>query len=193
STEGREPLFGRELKPSERSALAAQIRQRPYDFVGQEHVALSTAPVWHRSRVEPRPVVFRAYVAATTDGFAVMPGGLTRVSVSPDVPVVSMQRGGASKDTWVLSTGPVPSVSLLAPAGTPIRLERAATDLPSRVAEHLFWLGRYAERAEHTIRLLRSFLSRLTDQDAIDDPHELQALGRVMVSLKVWPDRLTDL
>jgi hypothetical protein len=73
-----------------------------------------------------------------------------------------MQRGGGSKDTWVLSSGPVDTFGLLAPPGQPVELKRSANDLPSRVADNVFWLGRYAERAEDTARLVRTILARLT-------------------------------
>src|SRR5439155_1555776 len=69
--------------------------------------------------------------------------------------------------------------------------ERAGSDLPSRVAENLFWLGRYAERAEHTIRLLRSLVARLTDLDTTD-PLDLSALLHVLVKLKMLPDRFAE-
>jgi uncharacterized circularly permuted ATP-grasp superfamily protein/uncharacterized alpha-E superfamily protein len=188
-SEVQEPVFGRRLSHRERHVLVAALRARPEDFVAQAHVELSTAPVWHRHGLEPRPIVFRTYVAAAGDSFAVMPGGLTRVSSTQDVPIVSMQRGGGSKDTWVLSHGPVSVVSLLTPTDA-IRLEPATTELPSRVAENLFWLGRYVERAEHIVRLLRSFVSRLAVQDTTDDPHQLSTLLRVLVGLGVLPDEL---
>ncbi len=132
------------------------MRARPNEFVGQDQVALSTAPVRIGHGLEPRPVVLRTYVAAAGHSYVVMPGGLTRVAGGRDVPVVSMQRGGGSKDTWVLSDGPVSTMSLLSPQGVAVRHERRSADLSSRVADNLFWLGRYAERAEHTMRLLRT-------------------------------------
>jgi uncharacterized circularly permuted ATP-grasp superfamily protein/uncharacterized alpha-E superfamily protein len=190
-TEAREPVFGRKLSDREKSLLAAELGTRPDHFVAQEQVTLAAAPVWHQHRMEPRPVVFRTYVAAASDSYTVMPGGLTRVSSTHDVPIVSMQRGGGSKDTWVLSEGPVSSVTLLAPAGSPTRPERAGSDLPSRVAESLFWLGRYAERAEHAIRLLRSVVARLTDLDS-SDPRELSALLHVLVDLEMLPERFAE-
>ena len=190
-TEAREPVFGRKLSTREKSLLTAELRSRPDHFVAQEQVALSAAPVWHQHRMEPRPVVFRAYVTASGDSYVVMPGGLTRVSSTDDVPIVSMQRGGGSKDTWVLSDGPVSAVTLLTPAGSAVPPERAGSDLPSRVAESLFWLGRYAERAEHAIRLLRSVVARLTDLDTTD-PLELSALLRVLVELGVLPERFAE-
>jgi uncharacterized circularly permuted ATP-grasp superfamily protein/uncharacterized alpha-E superfamily protein len=188
-SKGQEPVFGRNLSGRERQALAEAIRARPEDFVAQAHVKLSSAPVWHHHRLEPRPIVFRTYVAAAGDSFAVMPGGLTRVSGTQEVPIVSMQRGGKSKDTWVLSHGPVSAVSLLTSAD-PIRLEPATTELPSRVAENLFWLGRYVERAEHIVRLLRSFVSRLADQDTTDDPRQVTTLLQLLVGLRVLPEEL---
>ena len=154
-------------------------------------MALSSAPVWHRHRLEPRSIVFRTYVTAAGDSFAVMPGGLTRVSSTQEVPIVSMQRGGRSKDTWVLADAPVSAVTLLAQPD-PIRVEPATTELPSRVAENLFWLGRYVERAEHIVRLLRSFVSRLADQDTTDDPRQVSALLQVLVGLRVLPEELAE-
>ncbi len=186
---GQDPLFGRKLSGRERSELAATIRARPEDFAAQAHVELSSAPVWHRHRLEPRSIVLRTYVAAAGDAFTVMPGGLTRVSSTQEVPIVSMQRGGKSKDTWVLADGPVSVQSLLAPSD-PIRLEPATTELPSRVAENLFWLGRYVERAEHVVRLLRSFVSRLANQDTADDPRQVSALLQVLIGLRVLPEEL---
>jgi uncharacterized circularly permuted ATP-grasp superfamily protein/uncharacterized alpha-E superfamily protein len=187
--DAREPIFGGKLSAQERSALAARIRARPNDFVGQDQVSLSTAAAWQRQRLEPRPIVFRTYVASAADSYVVMAGGLTRVSTAPDVPIVSMQRGGLSKDTWVLSDGPVSTVTLLAPTGASVHVEGAATDLPSRVAENLFWLGRHAERAEHTVRLLRSLVVRVTDEATTEDPRELTALLHVLVELHVLPER----
>jgi uncharacterized circularly permuted ATP-grasp superfamily protein/uncharacterized alpha-E superfamily protein len=186
----REPVFGRKLTDREKATLVEEMRARPEDFVGQEQVALSTAPVWLGNKLEPRPVVLRTYVAAAGDSFMVMPGGLTRVASARDVSVVSMQRGGGSKDTWVLSEGPVSPVTLLT-SGFGVSLqERRAADLPSRVADNLFWLGRQAERAEHAMRLLRSTVVRLTHEDVVDETSELVAVLQVLVGLELLPARM---
>jgi len=97
-----------------------------------------------------------------------------------------MQRGGGSKDTWVLTDGPVSPMSLLASPSVKIQRERRSGDLPSRVADNLFWLGRYAERVEHSVRVLRSVVSRLTD-DSSEVIYERTALIRVLVSLDLVP------
>jgi len=126
---------------------------------------LSSVPVWSEHGLVPRRVVLRVYIAAAGNSWIVMPGGLTRVSPSADTPVVSMQHGGGSKDTWVLSSEPVDNFTLRRPRDLPVELHRGvSSDLPSRAAEHLFWLGRYAERCEHLARVLRCILSRMTGE-----------------------------
>ncbi|HWY76597.1 MAG TPA: circularly permuted type 2 ATP-grasp protein, partial [Verrucomicrobiae bacterium] len=186
------PAFGGKLNEEEREAMIAAIRARPHDFIGQEQVALSTAPVWQNDRLEPRPMVLRAYVAAAPDAMAVMPGGLTRVSTSAEELNVTMQSGGGSKDTWVLSDGPVSSVTLLTPSGQPVRAGRSLGELPSRVADNLFWLGRYTERLEGTLRLLRCVAVRMVGEPAGDGPVELNALTQVLVGLELLPERVEE-
>jgi uncharacterized circularly permuted ATP-grasp superfamily protein/uncharacterized alpha-E superfamily protein len=185
----REPVFGRRLSDKEKSAFADEVRSRPEEFVAQEQVDLATAPVWIGNKLEARPVVLRTYVAAVGDAYIVMPGGLTRVASASDLPVVSMQRGGGSKDTWILSDGPVSTVTLLAPSGGVLPTERRAPDLPSRVADNLFWLGRHAERADHILRLLRSTVVRLGYENTLDDASEFGALLQVLVGLDLLPPK----
>ena len=187
-----QPIFGRTLSAMHRAALVSEIRAHPELFVGQDEMALSTAPVWLGQKLESRPLVLRMYVAAAGNSYAVMPGGLTRVAASGDVPIVSMQRGGGSKDTWVLADGPVSPMSLLAPPTIRIQRERRSGDLPSRVADNLFWLGRYAERVEHSVRLLRSVVARLTDEDSNEIATERTALVRVLVAFELLPASLRE-
>jgi uncharacterized circularly permuted ATP-grasp superfamily protein/uncharacterized alpha-E superfamily protein len=161
---GHEPIFGSALSARAREDLLARVRARPHEYVAQEQVTLSTAPIWTQNGLQPRHVVLRTFGVASGDGYRIMPGGLARVATSRESLVVSMQRGGGSKDTWVGSDGPVSAMTLLRPAGAPMELTRGGSELPSRVADNLFWLGRYVERAEGTVRLLRSVLSRLADE-----------------------------
>jgi uncharacterized alpha-E superfamily protein len=117
-----------------------------------------------------------------------MPGGLTRISASPEQLIVSMQRGSGSKDTWVLTDGPVTQVTLLRPSNQIVRLERAAAEVPSRVADNLFWLGRYVERLEDTVRILRRVLMRLVGEETgMGENPEFTALVRLLVSLDLLP------
>jgi uncharacterized circularly permuted ATP-grasp superfamily protein/uncharacterized alpha-E superfamily protein len=156
----REAIFGAELARAQKEKLADQLRQRPHEFVAQEQVALSTAPVWDKSHLYSRSVVLRTYVLNTSKGWIAMPGGLVRVAGDEET-IVSMQRGGHSKDAWVLWDEPVDTFSMLRGRDQPVEVRRATTDLPSRVADNLFWLGRYAERAESLARLLRCITNRI--------------------------------
>ena len=192
SSGNRQPIFGGRLTAAEQAALAAEMRTRPAEFVAHDQISPSTVPVWMGGRLEPRSLVFRAYVGAAGDAYAAMPGGLTRVSGSRDVSVVSLRRGGGSKDTWVVAEGAVAGASLLSPAGSPTRHERRAADLPSRVADNLFWLGRHAERTEHSVRLVRSIVARLADEDTTTDGPELVALRKVLVGMELLPARLAE-
>jgi uncharacterized alpha-E superfamily protein len=109
----------------------------------------------------------------------VLPGGLTRVAVDGDSRVIAMQRGGRSKDTWVLSGAPVnASFSLLSSTVKAEDLVGSRVNLPSRAAENLFWYGRYGERCDSAVRTLRVAIAGLLDHaseptDGLDPPIEL--------------------
>jgi uncharacterized circularly permuted ATP-grasp superfamily protein/uncharacterized alpha-E superfamily protein len=157
---GMEPIFGADLAKAETRQISDRLRAHPYDYVAQEQVALSTAPVWDHGRMSSRSVVLRTYVLNTGNGWIAMPGGLVRVA-GADGPVVSMQKGGHSKDAWVLWDAPVDTFTMLRSRHQPVELRRGSADLPSRSADNLFWLGRYAERSECIARLLRCLMTRV--------------------------------
>ena len=166
-----QPMFGEDLDERGRKRVIALLRARPTDYVAQELVHLSQAPVWDRAqgRLVARSIGLRVFACATPNGYVVMPGGLTRVSSVGDARVISMQRGGSSKDTWVLSTEQVSTFSLLRRSVTEQDLVRSGTNLSSRVVENLFWFGRYSERCDATARLLRVALGRFGDNVPGDD------------------------
>nr|WP_156465616.1 circularly permuted type 2 ATP-grasp protein [Methylobacterium sp. Leaf106] len=157
---GRDAILGPHAIVAERERVVAALRDRPFDYVAQEHAPLSTMPGWEPGpdgmRLVPRPFVLRVFAAATPDGWRVMPGGFCRISERPDVNPIEMRAGIKSADVWVLSDGPVEPVSLMHP-GAP-RVRRIAGHLPSRAADNLFWFGRYVERAEAVIRLVIAHL-----------------------------------
>ena len=169
----REPAqFGADLSPDERILLRAKVAARPQRFVAQEWVQVSQAPVLERhagarDALEPRAVGLRVFAVATPDGYRVMPGGLTRVAVDGDSRVIAMQRGGRSKDTWVLSGAPVnASFSLLSSTVGPDDLVGSRVNLPSRAAENLYWYGRYGERCDSAARTLRVAIAGVLDHTA---------------------------
>jgi uncharacterized alpha-E superfamily protein len=159
---GQSSLIGADTTPGERLRLMRAIERGGYDFVGQEPASLSTAPAWSGSTaLTAAPISLRVYVAATANGYQVMPGGLTRLAVGKDPRAPWLEAGDVSKDTWVLSDQPVEQFSLLAQRQANLRLNRGGRDLPSRTADNLFWLGRYTERAEVAVRMFRSLVIRL--------------------------------
>jgi uncharacterized circularly permuted ATP-grasp superfamily protein/uncharacterized alpha-E superfamily protein len=155
-----EPVFGAELPHAEKSKFAERLRARPYEYVAQEQVALSTAPVWDNGCLNSRSLVLRTYVLNTGSGWIAIPGGLVRVAEA-EGSVVSMQRGGHSKDAWVLWDSPVDTFSMLRPRNEPVELRRVSRIVPSSVADNAFWLGRYVERAENIARILRAVIPRV--------------------------------
>lgn len=163
-TRGMEPVFGADLPEAGRSKLNDLLRARPHEYVAQEQVSLSTAPVWENGHLVNRSVVLRTYVLNTGSGWIALPGGLTRVA-EEEGSVVSMQRGGHSKDAWVQWDSAVDTFSLLRPRTQPVELRRAAPAVPSSVADNVFWLGRYVERAENIARIVRSLITRVRRAD----------------------------
>jgi uncharacterized circularly permuted ATP-grasp superfamily protein/uncharacterized alpha-E superfamily protein len=154
-------LFGSDLGGEERDALIARMRARPHAFVAQEHLAFSQAPVWYTKNSDafsPRALGIRVYAIATPQGYKVMPGGLARFASDAHAEMVSMQRGGGSKDIWVLSDSAEASEEATAPIARTDRTQLKAQDLPSTLVESLFWMGRYAERCDTKTRLLRATL-----------------------------------
>jgi uncharacterized circularly permuted ATP-grasp superfamily protein/uncharacterized alpha-E superfamily protein len=156
-----EPIFGARLGKKQRALLMEKIKANPSAYVAQEQVSLSSVPVAQDGQLAARHLVLRVFATASGAGYAVMPGGLTRITSSLDSLVVSMQHGGGSKDTWVLADAPDAAFSLLRRASGPLPVSRATFDLPSRVADNLYWLGRYVERFETAIRAVRVVLPRL--------------------------------
>lgn len=158
------------LGAAERAALKRHIEFDPDLFVAQERVQLSTAPACEKDGLKDvlaaRPVALRVFLAATRDGYCAMPGGLTRVAPDAGGKFISMQQGGSSKDTWVISETPVEEVTLLHGGNQSVELRRTGNNLPSRLADNFFWLGRYAERLDATARLLRSALLRFNPESA---------------------------
>ena len=151
------------------AALAGRLATEGAALVAQEAVTLSTTPALVGGRLVPRPMVLRVYLARTPTGWAAMPGGFARIGAAPDPMAIAMQRGGSAADVWVVSDTPVEAVSMVAPPATGQR-RVAPGGLPARAADNLFWLGRYVERTEGILRLLRARNIRLAETGAAAAP-----------------------
>jgi len=183
------PVFGRDLDAKQRKVLVGRMQARPYAYVAQEIAQLSQAPVWqpgNRGHLQPRAIGMRVYAVAGKDEYRVLPGGLARVAAEADAEVVSMQRGGASKDTWVLGDRMPAGEQWKAQRSIGVHdLVRLDPYLPSRVVENLFWFGRYCERCDDSARLLRIILGRYIDGD---DPQALAAAVDLADCLGLLPE-----
>lgn len=162
-------VIGSTMKPEDKAALRRAMVARGIDYVGQEIVKLSTTPTWKNGQFAPRPFTLRVYAVRTPGGWQVMPGGFCRISQRLDVRAVTMGTGAESADVWVLGEGPVAHSSLLPQEGS-VRIRRILGNLPSRAADNLFWFGRYLERAEAVLRIVRAFTGRLMElKTPLDD------------------------
>lgn len=152
------------LSRSERQGLREAIAARPGAFIAQHPVESSTAPVWDGQRLQPWHVTLRTFAVTSGRGYSVLPGGLSRVAPRIDMLAESITAGQRSKDVWVQAEGPVERISLLTSPAVALELRRTTNDLPSRAADHLFWLGRLMERTEALVRHLRCVVVRLTSE-----------------------------
>ncbi len=162
-------VLGGRFRNSAQTSVADWIASEGGKLVGQEVVRLSTTPAWAEGKLVPRPMSLRVFAARTGSGWSLMPGGYVRIGRDSDSTAISLQRGGKVADMWLMSARPQPRPAV--PDIQPGAGYRADMNLlPSRAADNLFWLGRYVERAEGTLRLLRAHHVRLSEASAADAP-----------------------
>lgn len=184
------PSVPENRSPEKRAKLIEEIKAEPHRFVGQEQLSHSVTPVWTDGQLKPWHLTLRSFQLQTESGVEVLPGGLARVSPQPDLLGKSPTSGQMTQDCWVISDTPVDhEMTLLSPETETVQLRRSGSELPSRVAEHLFWLGRYVERCESIARLLRTTLTRLAGEDDYDEMSEMPRLVKALAAMgQVEPD-----
>jgi uncharacterized alpha-E superfamily protein len=183
-------VHGAELSKGKLESLRGAIRARPMDFVAQEYLQPSLVPTWEGGA---RPAVLRSFAVAGESSYIVMPGGLTRVATAEGGVEISNRAGSPSKDTWVLASEPEKRDALPGTAGpAAAQRESAGADLPSRVVENLFWLGRYHERAESALRLLRVVITTLGDATPPSPDNRLLLLRAVTQLTCTYPGFMDD-
>jgi uncharacterized circularly permuted ATP-grasp superfamily protein/uncharacterized alpha-E superfamily protein len=158
----------RSMSDAERDLLKREIALHGARLVAEEKIGFSKAPVYVKGGLEPQPFAVRLFVARTPAGYIAMPGGLA-MTIDPDRAVALSAPDGHTRDVWVLSDAEQGHhVSLWRPALETARVQRSQRVIQSRVADDLFWLGRYAERADWTMRVLRSALRRVAEDSGPD-------------------------
>lgn len=176
------PVFGARLTRKGLENMRVRIRAQPHLYVGQEIVSFSTVPALIGERILPRHAVMRTFLAAQADGYAVMPGGLTRTAVRKNELNVSNQAGGISKDTWILADTVEPTISLWQQVGRSGPATKRSI-VPSRAADNLFWAGRYFERAEMFARALRTIMQKYLEVQEFRDEHDIASLPHLLRAL----------
>lgn len=159
--DNEQSVLGSSLRDTAQASITDWLRTDGAKLAGQEVVTLSTTPAWVDGRLAPRPMSLRVFAARTRDGWQIMPGGFARISSGADAAAIAMQSGGSAADVWIVSKRPVERTTLL-PAGETFTRNMPGS-LPSRAADNLFWLGRYIERAEGALRILRAWHGRFAE------------------------------
>jgi uncharacterized circularly permuted ATP-grasp superfamily protein/uncharacterized alpha-E superfamily protein len=175
--------YGALLTGEERDALAAEIEAAPGKYCGQERVLLGTTPAWSAKGLHPVPYIMRLFVAWHDGDYRVMPGGLTRYDPTGADAIVSLQRGSATKDTWVLSATQTADPPLAVSSEPPASYHQAEST-PSRLADNLYWLGRYLERTAQIVRLLDRLDPLLRDEIVALDPDVARDTLRILLSIQ---------
>jgi uncharacterized circularly permuted ATP-grasp superfamily protein/uncharacterized alpha-E superfamily protein len=181
--------YGALLTDRERESLAANIRARPTEYCGQERLLLGTTPAWSSGALQPVPFVMRLFVAWHDGEYRVMPGGLTRFDPSGADAIVSLQRGSATKDTWILSASPSRDAPMAAPEEPSVGYHRPEST-PSRLADNLYWFGRYLERTAQMLRLLDQLDPLLRSEIAtLDAAVAMDSMRMLLARQQGWVDR----
>jgi len=176
-----------ELRGEARDRLLRRMREDRLHFVAQESLAASRSPTLVNGELLGRPSVLRSFAVASESSYTIMPGGLTRVGLTDETLIVTNQRGSVSKDTWVIASEPEKQVSLHeAGRGRQARSAQPG-ELPSRIIENMFWLGRYAERAECAMRYLRTVFVQLNANDALPVTLQRRLLQGVTSLTSTYP------
>ncbi|MDM7943825.1 MAG: circularly permuted type 2 ATP-grasp protein [Hydrogenophaga sp.] len=167
---GLETAMGQSLSERELDEWSGRMARHPDHYTVQSWLPLSQTPTWSGERLMPRSAMLRVFALADGAGsWRVLPGGLVRLAPRGEL-IAAMQRGGSSADCWVLTDGPVDHTSLLQSAPSTLALAQQKQPVTSRAAENLFWLGRYTERAENSIRLAQIVLNHLGGEEPNSRP-----------------------
>ena len=95
-------LIGPHAPQATLAAFAAKLKAHPEKFIAQPTLALSTCPTATDAGIAARHVDLRPFVLTGRNGSHIVPGGLTRVAMTPGSLVVNSSQGGGTKDTWII-------------------------------------------------------------------------------------------
>jgi uncharacterized circularly permuted ATP-grasp superfamily protein/uncharacterized alpha-E superfamily protein len=155
------PVVPMMLSAEERAKLAARMEADPAAYTASVAPTPSLAPCAGPHGLEAKPIALRMFMTFDGTRWRAFPGGLARALSEEDALAGRLPRNALSKDVWVMAdeTSTVQgALGLLTPT---LAIRRTAGDLPSRVADNFYWLGRYLERLEEAARLQRAMIARI--------------------------------
>jgi uncharacterized circularly permuted ATP-grasp superfamily protein/uncharacterized alpha-E superfamily protein len=177
------------LEPSARAELMARIAARPWAWAATASIPPSMAPCAGPHGLVPKPIVLRVFMVFDGRAWHAMQGGLARVVEERERLAGRLPRTGMSKDVWVMSEDRADILGPAAHPTPPLRIRRTSGDLPSRVADDMFWLGRYVERLDRAACLIRAAVTRLARAGALlpREASELSTLAHCLVAAGFVP------
>ena len=185
---------GKKMDAQQLDTLRKRLKEAPHLYVAQEEIGFSTVPYFTGEAVEPRNAVIRSYAFKRGSGYWVMNGGLVRVATQKDAFLVSSQKGGTSKDLWII--GDEEERAPVNPFKQLPCIDASIDKIPTRRAENLFWLGRYLARAITTTRLIRYAVKRLInvyrDESNVSETSQHQLLWSITHMTMTYPGFLDE-
>jgi len=155
-----EPTIPANLDRDHKAAFIDRLRARPGDWVAEKWPGLSSVPVLDGGAITAGNVAWRSFLCRDGDDYDVMPGGLARINEAPDGVFLAIRSSAASKDVWIPSVEGAVQPPLPAMPDERVELRRGGLDLPSRLLDDIYWLGRYVERCDGMARLARAGFER---------------------------------
>ena len=174
-----QPVIGSVLDAAGLQTWRERMDLQPEIYTTQSYLPFSQAPTWQDNQIEPRTAMLRVYAVASGNGeWDLLPGGLTRIATG-DPHIVSIQSGGSTLDTWVMTGEQVDTYSMLPSREKVPRWTASQQLVSSRSAENLFWLGRYTERCESMVRLAKEALVLVSTNQQDSLPALNETIGKL--------------
>ncbi|MBF0303041.1 MAG: circularly permuted type 2 ATP-grasp protein [Desulfamplus sp.] len=190
-------ILGEELMIQNMPDLWGKNAESPKNTTNSNPLPPCTLPVWSSGKLENCSAAIRVFSTAMNGSInresiiSVMPGALTLISNNPKAFVLNNEEGLGSKDTWCFSDDIVEHKSMMHRFTESVEIHRGG-DLPSRVADNMLWLGRYVERTEGMLRVIRSVLKRLNSETKLDMIGEFPFLMRIMANLDIISSAISE-
>ena len=186
------PAFSLQIEPKisaypPLSVIPPRFQESPHEWIAQEEAVLSSTRIFSGQT----PFVLRVFVIGIGSNFHVIPGGLSLLSSRRRQASAFISLATPTKDVWVApEASPVYEPEPATPPSPTSWLEQAPIDIPSRIADNLFWLGRYTERLENLLRITRCVMGHVSTLSGPASLQRLAVLHELMERLELTPSEI---